>query len=140
MNTTRTSSAIERHAAVMPQGAIDRARAAWGDALPDWVAELAGACDASSQSRVARRIGYSASVISQVLTRTYRGSLATVEQKVRGALMRETIECPVMGELSRDRCIDNQRLAARGVIATSSMRSRLYHACRRCHHSRMKGK
>ena len=117
--------------------AMERARAAWGDALPDWVAELAAACDASSQNRVARSIGYSASVISQVLARSYRGSLATVEQKVRGALMQETIECPVMGEISKARCIDNQRLAARGVIATSSMRSRLYHACRRCPHARI---
>lgn len=117
--------------------ATHRARDGWGDTLPDWVAELAAACDASSQGRVARRLGYSASVISQVLSRTYRGDYARVEQKVRGELMRETLECPVMGEIRKSTCIDNQRLAARGVIATSSMRSRLYHACRTCQHSRM---
>ncbi len=122
------------------RSAYERAVSGWGPALPDWIAELARSCDDSSQNKVAKRIGYSAAVISQVLSHTYRGSMITVEQKVRGALMQETLECPVMGELSKDTCINNQRLAARGVIATSSMRSRLYHSCPDCIHSQSKRK
>lgn len=125
----------------METSALDKARAAWGEAMPEWIAELAAACDAASQSKVARRVGYSASVISQVLGRTYRGSLETVEQKVLGVLMNKTLICPVMGEIRRSLCVDNQRKARAGMMGSSSMRARLHKACRDggCGHSRLGG-
>ncbi len=117
------------------QSAVKRARAAWGERLPDWVAELAAACDATSQNRVAKRVGYSAATISQVLSRTYRGDMARVEQAVRGVLMHETVNCPVLGELPQHVCLDNQKKAARGLIGTSSWRTRLTRTCPTCQHA-----
>jgi hypothetical protein len=120
--------------------ALEKARRHWGAEMPEWIAELAGACDAASQNKVARKLGCSASVVSQVLSRSYRGSLETVEQRVRGALMAETLICPVMGEIRRSLCVDNQRFARGKFQASSSMRARLYRACRgSCGHSRIGG-
>ena len=37
--------------------ALENARAAWGDELPEWVAQLASECETTSQNRVAGRLG-----------------------------------------------------------------------------------
>lgn len=115
---------------------VAKARAAWDQALPDWVAELAELATNTSQAAAAKRIGYSAPVVSQVIGRTYRGDLARVEAKVRGALMHATVMCSVLGEIGLDQCRDEQR---KPFHATSSVRTRLYRACRAgCPHSRLK--
>lgn len=88
---------------------LDRARAAWGRGMPDWIEALGAACDARRQGEVARAIGYSAAVVSQALSATYKGDWGAVEQAVRGALMGELVECPVLGAIGRDQCLRNQR-------------------------------
>jgi hypothetical protein len=117
-----------------------RAAQAWdspSEIVPDWVAVLADECDRTSQREVAKRVGYSASVIAQVITRTYAGSYPAVEARVRGALMGEEVECPVLGAVRKDRCMEEQR---KGHTGSSAIRTRLYHACRGgCVHSRIKG-
>jgi hypothetical protein len=119
------------------QQSLTSAAAAWGDELPDWIEALAQSCDRSSQSQVAKRLDYSGSVISSVLKRNYNGNYATVEQAVRGALLRETHECPVLGEIAKDLCLANQK-KARAFNPTSSARVQLYRACRGpCPFSRM---
>jgi DNA transposition AAA+ family ATPase len=101
----------------------------------DWVDALAEACERSTQKRIADRIGYSASVVNQVLKGVYRGDLSAVEQAVRGALMDLHVECPVLGELAADRCLEIQR---QPFAATNATRVRLYRACRSgCPHSRL---
>ena len=116
-----------------PISALDRARAAWGNALPVWVEALARACDQTSQSEVARRLSYSPAVISTVLLNRYNGSLTRVETKVRGAFMDETVDCPVVGELAKDACAGHQ---AAPYANTNSIRIRLYRACRNgCAHA-----
>lgn len=111
---------------------LARARAAWGEP-PAWVLVLAEACTATSQSTVARQIGYSPATVSQVLSNSYRGDLARVAGVVRGALMAETLECPVLGEIGRDRCLDEQKQPFR---ATSALRAQLWHTCKICPHAR----
>ena len=106
---------------------IDKAQAAWGDAIPDWVVVLAEACDRENQSAVARKTGYSASAISQVLSNSYLGDIGRVEQAVRGAVMSESVECPVMGNLPRNSCISWQR---KPFAATNAHRVRMFQACR----------
>ncbi len=130
-----TSAPLSSPPAQASGGARAKARRAWGGNPPDWVAELAAACDATSQNRVAKRIGYSATTISQVLSRTYRGDMARVEQAVRGALMHETVLCPVLGELPQHVCLEHQKKAARGLIGTSSWRTRLTRTCPTCEHA-----
>lgn len=118
----------------VPTGAdfVAKAEAAWGDP-PEWVVALAQAASQSTLKATAFRIGYSAPVVSQVISASYRGSLPQVEDRVRGALMGLTVDCPILGEIGRDRCLDEQRSPFR---ATSAMRAQLWHACRGgCRHA-----
>lgn len=105
------------------------ARHAWGEAAPEWVIVLAEACDRSTQAAIARRLGYSGPVVNQALRNTYAGRLDRLEQKVRGELMRETYTCPVLGEISRKKCVDTQ---GRAYAATNALRVELRRACPRC--------
>ncbi|ADZ72426.1 transcriptional regulator [Polymorphum gilvum] len=114
-----------------------KALAAWGAAIPDWVPELAALADREGLNGAARRVGYSPAVVSQVLNARYAGDMARVEERVRGALMGLTVDCPVVGELSRDQCLDWQ---GKAYAPTSAHRVRMYRACRGgCPHSRVKG-
>lgn len=110
---------------------LERARAAWGGDVPDWVAALAAACEARSQGLVAARVGYSAAAVSQVLGGKYRGDLGRVEAAVRGALMGEEVECPVLGWIGRDQCMREQRRAA-GSSRGDPVRRALAKACPGC--------
>ncbi len=49
--------------------------------------------------------------------------------KIRGALMGETVLCPILDEIGRDRCLTEQ---AKPFAATNSTRARLFHACKTC--------
>lgn len=97
----------------------------------DWKDVLALACQRSTQAAVARRIGYSAGVISGVLKGTYKGDESRVQQAVEGALMGLTVECPVIGELPRNVCLEYQR---REFAATNPLRVQLSRACPSCPH------
>lgn len=115
-----------------------KARLAYGAALPDWIAELAAEATRTSLTRTAKRLGYSDSVLSYVLSGNYTGDIGRVEQKVRGALMGLMVYCRVHGEISRDRCLNEQRM---GNTGASSIRAQVYRACRDglCPHSRLTG-
>ncbi|MGY5789087.1 transcriptional regulator len=111
-----------------------KAIASWGEA-PDWVIVLAEACTLSSQSAVAKQLDYSPATISQVLSNSYRGDLSRVQEMVRGALMAETVVCPVLGDIARNVCLDWQ---AKPHAVTSSLRAQMFRACRgACPHSRI---
>lgn len=115
---------------------VAKARAAYGDALPDWVEELAKEATSTSAVETAKKIGYSAAVLSHVFANAYTGDLTRVEEKVRGALMGATVDCDVLGQIGRDHCLDQQR---KPFTATSSIRSKLFRACRGgCPHSRIR--
>jgi hypothetical protein len=103
------------------------ARDAWGDELPDWIAELARYASQTSGALAAKKIGYSQAVISHVIRASYAGDMRRVEDKVRGALMGVTVMCPVLGEIGRDRCLDEQK---KPRMASSSIRSKLWRNCR----------
>ena len=85
---------------------IDIARAAWDTDLPYWIARLAEECAASSQNRVASRLGRSAALVSHVLRRKYPGDMAAVEALVRDVLMPVSVNCPVLGEIATSTCRD----------------------------------
>jgi hypothetical protein len=108
----------------------------WGDAAPDWIVALAERCDKVGQAVAAAEVGYSAGVISGALRKTYAGDLSRVELKVRGALMRATVICPVLDEITTGECLEWQ---AKPFAVTSPRRVKVYLACRRgCPHSRIK--
>lgn len=96
---------------------------------PDWLTVLRDCCHSSSQAAVAKRISYSPTVVNQVLKGVYKGDLHSVQKAVEGALMGLTVDCPVIGELPRDRCLEYQR---RGFAATNPLRVTLAQACPKC--------
>jgi hypothetical protein len=106
---------------------VGKAAAAWHGAAPDWIVALAEACAKSSQSAVAKKVGYSAPTISAVLGNSYRGDMNRVETMVRGALIGETVMCPALGTMPKNECLDWQ---AKPYAATSSHRVAMYRACR----------
>ena len=108
---------------------LERAARAWGSAAPEWITVLAETCDRSSQTAVARRLGYTNAVVSAALANGYSGRLDRLEQKVRGELMRETVICPVLGEISKRKCLDAQ---GRPYAATNVLRLELRRACPLC--------
>lgn len=104
-------------------------RAAWGKAAPEWIVMLAECCDKSNQSAIARKLGVSGSMINQALKNSYAGRLDRLEQKVRGELMHETVSCPVLAEITKRRCLDEQN---RPHASTNALRVELRRACPRC--------
>lgn len=116
----------------MPEGRNEAmARAAWGEALPDWVAMLAREADATSQARAAERMGLSDSTVNTVLKNRYPASLDRIAATVRGRLMAATVPCPVLGDLATDLCEEWQKKAGQ-FFDTGQLRRRMYRACRAC--------
>ncbi len=116
---------------------LANAREGWGETPPDWIVRLAEECRAASASVVAKRLDYSVAVISGAVRNTYKGAMPKLEAKVRGAFMGAVVDCPVLGEVERDRCEQEQ---GRRFYGTSANRARLYRACRAgCPQSRLKG-
>lgn len=97
----------------------------------DWIAALRAECQRTSQARTAARLGVSAAMVNQVLRGRYQGKTANIEARVRGELMRATVECPILGEISTRQCLDEQ---SRPFAATNPIRVLLYRACRTCPH------
>lgn len=105
------------------------ARSAWGKAAPEWILMLAECCDKQSQSAIAKRLGVSGSMVNQALKNTYAGRLDRLEERVRGELMNETVSCPVLAEITKRRCLDEQN---RPHASTNAVRVELRRACPRC--------
>lgn len=115
---------------------LANARKGWGETPPDWIVRLAEECARANASEVARRLDYSVAVISGVVLASYKGDYRKVEAKVRGAYMGAVVDCPILGEIERDRCIAEQ---GHKHFGTSAIRAKLYRACRGgCAHSRLK--
>ena len=118
--------------------AVEKARDAWG-VPPAWVEVLAEVTDRlRSREAAGRRIGYSGSTVSQVINnKADKHDLGKIEAAVRGALMGETVDCPVLLEITRDQCLweqDQPRSSA------SALRAEIYRECRRpCPHFRGRG-
>ncbi|WP_425099166.1 hypothetical protein [Tropicibacter sp. S64] len=108
---------------------VDIAREAWGADVPDWIIALAEACDASSQNKVAKQIGRSASLVSTVLTNSYAGNMEAVEDVVRGALMSEKVACPHLGEIGTQKC---RAWRSRPFSNRNTLSIQMYRACKVC--------
>lgn len=124
---TRGPKPGTRHEGV--QSSLERATRAWGMGAPEWVAALCEACDApgSSQSKVAKLLGYTPSAISQVINNKYSVADFALEEKVRGRFMSQTVECPIAGELRRDLC---QKYQVKKTPASSSGLAAIMRHCR----------
>lgn len=94
---------------------------------PAWIEVLRAECGRSGQKKTANRLGVSAAQVNQVLKGAYKGNPAKLEQRVRGELMRETVRCPVLGEINTRRCLDEQ---VRPLSLGNRIQVRVYRACR----------
>ena len=112
-------------------GPLDKARAAWGDDLPDWVETLAIECGKASQNKVAKLLDRSPTTISLILGRTYPGEMASMAERVRGVFMDAVIACPAVGEMPAQTCQD-WRAKARVFTIGNPERRRMYRACHGC--------
>jgi DNA-binding transcriptional regulator YdaS (Cro superfamily) len=93
---------------------------------------LQRACDqgvGGSQVKAAAQLGVSSATVNQLLKGRYPGDVGRMETKIRGELLRETVACPVMGDLSKRSCLDYQR---QPYAPTNPQRARLYKACQSC--------
>jgi len=116
---------------------LANAKEAWGESLPEWVEALALEANRTSGAQAAKRIGYSPAVVTAIVRNAYQGDVGAVEARVTGALMGAVVDCPVMGEIPRDRCMAEQKKTHKGA---SQLRRSLFFACRQgCPHSRIKG-
>ncbi len=101
--------------------------------MSHWLTVLQQHCQATSQTKVAAKIGYSPAAVNQVLKDKYKGDLKAVESAVKGAFMGNTVTCPVLGDIGSNKCQSHQR---RKFANTNPQRVALYRACRAgCPHS-----
>lgn len=113
------------------------------ESRPQWlqvlVAEVARQ-GKGGQTRVAEQLRHgqpsgfpSGATLSQVLKGAYKGDLKRIQALVEGALMGKTVQCPVAGELPRDRCVEFQ---TRAFAATNALRVQLNKdgVCKTCQH------
>lgn len=107
------------------------ARAHWGEAMPEWVADLAAECERTSQNKVAQAMGRSATMISQVLRNKYPGDLVAVEEVFKGVFQAAVVECPALGTIPANVCRD-WRAKASSFNSVNPLRVRMYRACNRC--------
>ena len=94
----------------------------------NWLDVLRSECEPpSSQRQVAKELGVSPAQISLALKGKYAGDIERLEQLVLGRYMKQVVNCPVLGEISIDKCIWHQE---REFAATNPQRVMLYKACR----------
>ncbi len=108
----------------------------WGDSAPTWVTDMARECEKSSQMKVAKSIGRSASLINQVLKNKYLGNLSDVQSRFERANKDQKIKCPILNQISGEKCLSQQ---AKPYDPSNHFAVRLFRACRRCPQN-LKGK
>lgn len=101
----------------------------YGRNAPAWIIALAEECDRTTQTKVAGRIGRSASLINQVLKNKYTGNLEGIRQRVDAVLRPSCFQCPVLGEISGDDCLKHQ---GKPYNPANNLAVRLFLACRKC--------
>lgn len=102
---------------------------------PLWLDTLRQKAEQQGLKAVAKDIGYSTAVVSQVVNGKYKGDLSAVETKVRGAYLGDTVRCPVLDELAVNLCLEHQ---AKPYRSTNRQAVMLYRACRTCPNRRDK--
>lgn len=108
----------------------DKAIAAWGGLVPDWVMALAEECERSSQAATARRIGISPATVNLVLANRYQAALDGIERRVRNELLSATVSCPFYGQaLARKICDENRK---RSAPTYSPQAFQLWRTCQMC--------
>ena len=110
----------------VPLTMMDKARAAWGEPLPDWIKALAEACDESGLRRTAAKLTASPAIVSLAI-HNKREKLDFIKPKVETYLMMTLVGCPILGIIGREKCLREQ---ARPFSTVNPMKVQLFKACR----------
>lgn len=103
----------------------------------NWLEVLRTTCATDSQASVAKRLGVSPSMVNQALKGTYKGDLNRLQIRVEGVLQTQTVGCPALGNIRKDRCQEYQDRNPK-LASASPVTARLYRACRSgCPHSKL---
>lgn len=105
---------------------LEKAVAAWGNALPEWVRALAEKCDATGLRKTAAQLSVSPAIISLAVNKR-RTQLDFIKVKVENTLMVSIVACPVLGMLEKQECLREQ---AKPFSSANPLRVQLYRACR----------
>ena len=106
--------------------AMDKAVAAWGVNMPDWIKALAEACDEAGLRKTALKLNASPAIVSLAISNK-REKLDFIKAKVEAVLMVTMVACPVRGIMGRDECLREQ---AKPFSSVNPQRVQLYRACR----------
>lgn len=110
-----------------PASNMDKAKAAWGDAPPEWIVALARACDGKGLRKTAADIHVSPALVSLIIRNRYAAPPDYLRERVESRLRYEMIPCPVLGLISRADCDKRQ---AAPLVTASPISVQLYRACR----------
>ena len=105
---------------------MEKAVAAWGASLPDWVKALAEGCDEKSLRKTAAKLELSPAMCSLAINRG-RENLDFVKARVESRLMVTTLTCPVLGVINHSDCLREQ---AKPFNSGNPLGVRLFRACR----------
>ncbi len=94
-----------------------------------WQDLLKKAVQSSNQAIVARKLGYSASALNQVLRGKYQGNTDRMAAKVLEIYGNEKVDCPVLGEIALGRCALERQME---FSTASPTRVELWDACQNC--------
>lgn len=94
-----------------------------------WFIALKQALETQSQATVAGQCGISGTAVNQVLKGNYPGSITNVSEKVKGALLKESVSCPVLDTITTDICASHRN---KGFMPNNPMRVSLFKACQKC--------
>lgn len=97
--------------------------------MMDWKELLKNAVDTSSQAAIARKIGYSASAVNQVLQDKYQGNTERVAAKVVEIYGNESVDCPVLGKIPLGRCSLERQM---DFSTANPTRVELWDTCQTC--------
>lgn len=98
----------------------------------DWYLALKKEVERTSQSRVGSKCGISTTYVNWLLKGTYEtngGNIENVAEKISGALLEQSVNCPVLDVITTDICAQHRNSA---FSPHNPMRVRLYRACQNC--------
>lgn len=84
------------------------------------------------QSDIARRIGVSEGTISNALKGRYIGNVEALAERIRGELLNQTVDCPILGQITTRICQDERK---KPFHTANPMRVQLWRACKACPHN-----
>lgn len=93
-----------------------------------WLQALRTETQRTSQARTAERLGVSEATVSQCLSGNYKANPIRIERRVRGELLDEQCECPVLMDISLRVCQDVQE-RKRGE-GSNPQHQQAWYACR----------